>query len=494
MGDELNPLISTCTNTMAVRMINNRRSQETRTEEDHNRAGPTKENIIHFNDLPRDLLYTIGSKLPPKDFARNSVLSRQWGCMWSTCPRLTFDAAVMCKCHRIDLHKYTEKFINEVNAVLQKHQDKVVETLEVRTDFVGSLLVASHINSCVDFAVSSRTKNLTLDLKPERFWDYYDHRYVFPFQLLDGGRGSHLRHMQLSFVSLEPPPHFRGFPNLRKLHLQIVCVNGKDLEHTLSRCCKLEWLRIDRCDIKGELIVDGLLTHLLYLRVEYCLFLTKIKFHAANLAIFEYDGPFIPIDLTNSLKLQSANIELDKATFQHALPSLLDGFPSVVNLTLRIRLQYLEKQWLWDNPLKFYNLRRLQLFMLIFHKGLDKVLYSFLFLRATPFIEELEVHFAGYDLWLAEVGPCRKDLGPSCKYNCLKNICFTGFKAARGQLELLLHLVENAPALEAINIKVGHHDANKEYWPYKDSAPPFEEARRIVRNCLLPLNVKFDLV
>jgi hypothetical protein len=63
------------------------------------------------------------------------------------------------------------------------------------------------------------------------------------------------------------------------------------------------------------------------------------------------------------------------------------------------------------------------------------------------------LQFAGNALWLAEVGPCRKDLGPPCQYKHLKNICITGFKAARGQLEFLLHLVENAPALEVINIQ-----------------------------------------
>lgn len=104
------------------------------------------------------------------------------------------------------------------------------------------------------------------------------------------------------------------------------------------------------------------------------------------------------------------------------------------------------------------------------------------------------MQFAGYALWLAEVGPCRKDLELPCKYNYLKNICITGFKAARGQLELLLHLVENAPALEVLNIRVGDHPSSKEFWPYEGRVPPFEEVKQIVRNCLLPLNVKFDIV
>lgn len=53
-----------------------------------------------------------------------------------------------------------------------------------------------------------------------------------------------------------------------------------------------------------------------------------------------------------------------------------------------------QKQWLWDNPLKFTNLKHLQLLMLIISdEDADKVLCSLaLFLRATPFIEKLEVH------------------------------------------------------------------------------------------------------
>jgi hypothetical protein len=295
-----------------------------------------------FSFFMQDILYTIVSKLSPQEFARTSILSTRWGSMWSTCPRLTFDAVAECKCDRGDLHKHTGKFIDEVSAILWKHQGKVVETLEFRVDFDNSCLLAHHIDSWVSFAVSSRTKNLTLDLKPKRFWGNND-RYVFPFQILDGGESvSCLRHMWLSFISLHhPPPAFRGFPNLRKLHLQIVNVNARDLEHVLSRCRNLEWLHLDRFDLKDELIVDAPLTHLLYLRVEYCT-ITKIKFHAANLATFEYHGPFIPIDLTHSLKLQSSNIELNHLTSTHVLISLLNGFPSVQNLTLKFILEYLE--------------------------------------------------------------------------------------------------------------------------------------------------------
>jgi hypothetical protein len=140
---------------------------------------------------------------------------------------------------------------------------------------------------------------------------------VFPFKLLNHGSISRLHHMQLSFVFLKLPSQFRGFPNLRKLYIQVVLASRKDLEHVLSHCCKLEWLRIDRCNLNDELTVNGPLPRLLYLYVEHCK-LTRIKFHAVNLATFKYEGGFIPIDLSHSSKLQNAYFRLNKAVFSES--------------------------------------------------------------------------------------------------------------------------------------------------------------------------------
>ena len=98
--------------------------------------------------------------------------------------------------------------------------------------------------------------------------------------------------------------------------------------------------------------------------------------------------------------------------------SLLNGLPSVQNLMLRVWRTHLEviplkileiniclkwpghwhlfsylfqKQWLWDNPLKFRYLKNLQL-LIIIPQYEDNVLYLVSFLRATPFFENLELH------------------------------------------------------------------------------------------------------
>ncbi|TVU06692.1 hypothetical protein EJB05_49916 [Eragrostis curvula] len=223
-------------------MTRNLEGQETKS--DYARGEAICENVppsIRLEDLPQDVLYKIVSKLRPKEIARTRVLSSEWRCVLSTFPRLTFDGVAMYKCDRAHLQQHIGKFIHEVNAVLQKYRGMVVETLE----------------------------------------------------------------MQLSFVSLKPPSHFKGFPNLRQLHIQSLHVSRKDLEDMLSHCSNLEWLRIDRCHLDAQLIVDGSLSHLLYLHVECCK-LTKIKFHAANLVTFLYECMFISIDLSHSSKLENA--------------------------------------------------------------------------------------------------------------------------------------------------------------------------------------------
>ncbi|KAF8706463.1 hypothetical protein HU200_030736 [Digitaria exilis] len=472
--------------------------QETTAGHAHDPAKPTNINTstgppsVRFSDLPQDVLYRIASKLPQTEFARTSILSGDWRCIsCSACPSLTFDAdaAKICGFE----FRHVREYINEVNAVLEKHQNKVVEALQLRIGFVYTTLLACHINAWVDFAISSRTKSLTLDLKPQMFWWEFKHRYAFPFQLFDVGSISRLQDMQLSFVSLSSPPSwFKGFPNLKRLHLQVSRDNWKDLERMLSLCRALEWLYIDRCNIDGDeqLTVDTPLSRLIYLRVEWC-GLSKIRFNAVNLATFDYYGSFIPIDLVHSFKLKSANIEFHNAVFHHALVSLLNGLPSVQNMTLKICWTRPEKQWLWDNPLKFSNLRHLRLTMAINTEGDDKILYSVSILRATPFIEKLEVHFVTFG-WFAEVGPCRKDLG-KIKYNYLKDIWITGFNAARGQVEFLLHAVENAPALEAVSVEISKYPSRKSL---ATCGSPIEAAKHIATTCLcatLPQNVAFDV-
>jgi len=53
---------------------------------------------------------------------------------------------------------------------------------------------------------------------------------------------------------------------------------------------------------------------------------------------------------------------------------------------------------------------------------------------------------------------------PRNTHNHLKNLSITGFAGCTGQVELLMHIVENAPNLEALTIdRVNHFGLDEEY-------------------------------
>jgi hypothetical protein len=231
-----------------------------------------------------------------------------------------------------------QNFVDNVNLVLQKYRGKEVKKLEVK--FAFDSMLADHLSYWIRSAVSSRVKSIAFDLVPIR-WRGHRDRYVFPLELFDSESISRLQHIQLSFVSLKLPAHFRGFQNLRKLDLNLLHVTRNDLENMLSNCDSLEWLSIVRCHLNDELRVESPLSHLTYLRIVNCV-ITRVQFHTTALSTFEYNGNFVPIIFPHCLKMEKANILFFKAVFQHALGALLSDIPSIQNLSLHILFQRLE--------------------------------------------------------------------------------------------------------------------------------------------------------
>jgi Leucine-rich repeat (LRR) protein len=288
-------------------------------------------NLSLFQDVQR----IIFSKLALKEVVRTSAVSRRWRYLWQVSPKLSFDGMTMCGTNKYRCYsrkQYVQKFIRNVYAVLIQCRGRVVEELAIKFDF--DKMLASHLNNWVTFAVSSRTKFLALDLAPKDVTDRSD-RYMFPFDFLDMGSISRLQKILLSFVSLLPPTQFSGFPNLQRLDLNLVHVNGKDLTEMLSNCRKLEWLRLASCHICDELKFKSTLTCLVYLNVTDCQ-ITRIALQTVKLATFEYKGLPVPIDLSKSSELETADIHFSWDTLDHAIILLANVVTNVKHLTFNI--------------------------------------------------------------------------------------------------------------------------------------------------------------
>jgi hypothetical protein len=272
--------------------------------------------------LLQDVQCIILSKLSLKEDVKTSVLSSKSRFLWTVSPKLRFDGATMFgkNMKGKQREKYTRQFINTVNAVLQQCNGRVVEEFAIKFEF--DILLVDHLNSWVQFATSSHTKVLALDLTPRGLEALDDPLYTFPFQLM----------------SAKMPTEFCGFPKLRKLDLYKFNVTAKDFQDMLSNCCALEWLSIVHCKMYGELKVRRPLPCLLYLNVAFSE-LTKIEFHAVKLETFTYEGEAVPISLTEAYGLRNANIFLAGATVRDSMLALADVLTNVKNLTFKIYVQ-----------------------------------------------------------------------------------------------------------------------------------------------------------
>lgn len=402
---------------------------------------------VELGDLPEDVLCRVFSKLKINEVVRTSVLSCKWREIWTTSSKLNLNRTTICGRRRYfcPKQKYTQEFIEGVNTVLQHLRGKVVEDLDVKFEFDNML--AGPLNDWIGFAISSHTKNLALDLAPADFRGYKD-RYVFPFELFDIASRSPMRHIKLSCVFFKLHSGFRGFPNLKKLDLQLFDTLRKDLDDMLSCCPNLEWLSLVRCRMKDELKVKQELPRLVYLRITYCN-ITKVDLRAKNLRTFVFHGIQLPIDLGQVKQLETADFYLYDASLEYVLTVLPKSLCGVQKLTLNTYLP-LEVPSFMKNICSFSQLKILQLFLFIGPDSTDGILSLASFLRAAPLIEKLEMHFDVPCMIHVESGSLRSL--PRCSYDCMRSVHITGFSGIRGQLEFLAHIVDNTPALQVLTI------------------------------------------
>ncbi|WVZ99558.1 hypothetical protein U9M48_044832 [Paspalum notatum var. saurae] len=400
----------------------------------------------------QDVLGMILSKLPLKEIVRTSVLSNKWKHIWTVCPKLKFDGATICGKDAAGAQHYAQKFIANVNRVLKRYHGKVVEELELKFQFDATL--AQHLDVWVKFALSSRAKNLALDLVPTR-WELRPDRYRFPIELFDGESISRLQHLQLSFMSFESPlSRLNGFPNLKKLDLHVVCATRQNFEDMLSDCINLEWLSIVRCNLDDKnLTVLRPLPRLLYLHVAHCK-ISGIFFIATNLPTFLYHGPPIPFYLGSALALKDARLHVNgKIPLESALTTLPKLLPGAQDLILHSSMP-LKMPGTQGNVSKFSQLKYLQLDVIVQSEDLSNLLSLASFLSAAPFIETLEIHVSTLIGYFLATYYCSEliRMFPRSTHNYLKNLSITGFAGCTGQVELLVHIVENAPNLETLTI------------------------------------------
>ncbi|KAK1603748.1 hypothetical protein QYE76_027421 [Lolium multiflorum] len=176
----------------------------------------------------------------------------------------------------------------------------------------------------------------------------------------------------------------------------------------------------------------------------------------------------LPLDLSHAKELETVNVSFFGINFEYALTVLPNALPSVRNLHMQARL-LLKSPWLLESSCKFFGLKHLKLLMFHLDDDMHNILSLASFLKAAPLIEILEIDFNIFGLINDLETDSLRSL-PNCPYNYLRNVCITGYQGDIGQLELVVHIVQNAPALEVLIIdrttkRGAHVNQHSGEWP-----------------------------
>ncbi|KAM0835868.1 hypothetical protein ACQ4PT_062675 [Festuca glaucescens] len=427
--------------------------------------------------LPYDILRGILSRLSIKEVVRMSILSREWRQLRMCHPDLVFtedtfgsytitntdqESMTFDELMKFDAKKrewLNRKFINNVDSVLHPFWcASNTSTITLEKFVVKSGLRRKHkyyIDKWVSFSTAARAKHIAYDFTSDVhcFGSYFDkYKYVFPLCSLTGTNGSCIKYLDLGYVCLKLPPGFCGITNLKKLTLNMVSINGDDLQCLLLSCTLLESLSIESCSSSSSLCVRQELSRLQYLRVRHCK-LEMMEFHAPNLTKFEFDDQLMQTVLKQSSKLSEAifvsNMRLCDGyddDLDYIFTELPTALPHVHTLLLLLTASQVER--FCNTQDNFIGLRQLNMNLDIFFDPYDDNWAMGLvnLLKLAPLLEELEVHM-DCDRYCSP-NPRTVTAAQGPLHHHLKNVYMSGFCDVLGLAELALYILGNAIVLE----------------------------------------------
>ncbi|XP_031386556.1 F-box/FBD/LRR-repeat protein At1g13570 isoform X5 [Punica granatum] len=183
-----------------------------------------------LSDLPPNIVESILTRLPIREAVKTSILSRSWRYKWASLTKLVFDDNCVDS-----LGDFTKDiFVNFVTRCLFLHQGPI-HMFKLSTSY---LQYVPDIDQWILFLSRNDIKELVLELG-EGEW------FRVPSCLFNCSK---LTRLELVNCELDPPPTFKGFPNLRILTLHQVLVAADAIESLISSCPVLENLSLSYFD------------------------------------------------------------------------------------------------------------------------------------------------------------------------------------------------------------------------------------------------------
>ncbi|CAK8562896.1 unnamed protein product [Lathyrus sativus] len=437
---------------------------ETRTDDKQKRAKSNNEEDV-INQLPEGIPINILSKLPIQEAVRTSILSRKWRNLWTYFTgTLEFSGSPIMKDMKKDMKKITgrslqmameimydaerQTYTNWINELLASLKSSSLQGLKLWFPVKN----VSDIDNWIQFAVRKKVRKLEL---------YFGRAtdYVLPLELFKVER----------------------FDSLCVLRMKSITVTEETLEYFLCNCLLLETLSLVDSEVPKTMKVlgSGSSLKLKCLELVRCLELTKVEIFAEKLVSFKYYGTNLETEFKSVSSLVEASfggsfVEFVRESFMLQIKVLkLDitqNSPQVI-------------YWLSQLP-KLNNLKDLELVAC----GDDGIILSacVVLLNASPSLCRFTIKMLNTEPTFRTEHKFPKE----CQYS-IKELELVGFCGASCQVELVMHILENAVELMKITIdtrlptkpKVRHmeeehfrtwncEENRMRAWRLKDKIPP----------------------
>ncbi|KAF6164956.1 hypothetical protein GIB67_007387 [Kingdonia uniflora] len=260
----------------------------------------------YISNLPDNVIERILLGLPMKDGARTSILSTTWKYKWAAVPQLEFDYSIK----EIPGNYST---VNVIDHVLLLHIGPI-HKFKLSHHYGSNMPSFRDMDRWIFFLSRYKIKEFILD-------SFHDDQYILPSQLFSW---KDLHSLTLDNCAVELPPMFKGFPNLRTLHLESTTITDDAFERLIPSCPLLDTLRLTFFDC------------------------SSLRINAPNLRSFSFDcGNFDDVNFIDTLLLSTVFIYLgspingDKSG---RLADFIGSLPRIKKLSMDLNLlQYLAR-------------------------------------------------------------------------------------------------------------------------------------------------------
>ncbi|KAL0928055.1 hypothetical protein M5K25_002291 [Dendrobium thyrsiflorum] len=407
--------------------------------------------------LPESVLQSILTLMPLKSAIRTDILSKKWRNLWkyslSTATALDFGEDFSNNLSAIE-------FVETVNRYLSLHVCTKLERFHLF--FSPFDLFVSDIERWIRFAIGKGVRYLDIDLSRGG-----RSAFELPSSLFDSDSLIDLSLCCCNFNNTRS--NLSNFGGLQSLSLSHSNISEEMLQRILTECSLLESLSLRSCQQLGAIRIKVPNLSLKRFIIRDCRSVDLLEINTPKLQSFHYFGRLcIQTKFLNISSLQDASICSNIRYWRNM--SLLSDILYVLNrrnmsilsdllhvqiLTLcsgvLMHLNEFEGNLDIDLPLKYQNLRELQLLMSSMTNEDLTCFYKFFYLCSFPFVEKLCIQLPKHIDY-----PNEEKYGGSMSSKCntsfdrLKVIKITNFKGRSNEMSLVSSLLQKASDLETL--------------------------------------------